>query len=194
MSFFNNLTHIISEKYFAKIPMNSTLADSQERWFNHLAKLKNEVLLDSEFWLNYWTDNPCMTKPTPEDALKLKHTPEELERFKYTYESACTDLHIALCTSLEALIEADRENLESTENLHQWHLMLKREMISRGYEGMTEQDSFYIDVEKKRKGLLISMDKARLEGICPFCNSKANVISYGEKWHCKACKKYWRKA
>ena len=182
--FFKNLAHEIGEKYFAKIPMNSTLADSTKRWFRHLTKLKNEVLLDSEFWLSYWSDNPCTLAPTEQDREQITHSSE----------CALNDFHFCLCTSLKALIEDDKENLESTENLHQFHVLVRNEMISRHYEGMTETDSFIVDINKKNKGQLISMDKARLEGICPYCSSKEHVISYGDKWKCNKCKKYFRKA
>jgi hypothetical protein len=178
------LAHEIGNKYFAKIPMNSTLADSPERWFNYLAKLKFEVLTDAEFWLNYWSDNPCNTASTEQDK----------ERLKKSSESALNDFHFCLCTSLKMLIENDMENLESTLNLHEWHLIVKQEMINRGFEGMTEADSFYVDINKKNKGQLISLDEARKEGICPYCNSKEHVISYGDKWKCTVCNKYFRKA
>jgi hypothetical protein len=178
-----NLAHEIGTQYFAKIPMNSTLADGIERWNNHLTKLKNEVLLNSEFWLNYWTDNPCNNKPTEQDRENLKHSSE----------CALDDFHFCLCTSLKALIGDDKETLESTLNLHKWHLLVKEEMISRHYEGISETDSFKIDLNKKNKGQLISIDKARKEGICPYCNSKEHVISYGDKWKCTTCKRYFRK-
>jgi len=194
--FYENLTHIIGEKYQNKIPMNSTLADSKERWNNYLTKLKFEVCTDSEFWLNYWTDNPCTTKPTPEDAEKLKRTPEELEKFNYTYQFALTDLHFCLCTSLKALIEDDKEGLESTENLHQWHLLLKKEMISRGYEGMTPTDSFEIEIAEKHSGHYITekiKEVFRHSGDkCIHCGS-VNIVSNGNMWTCKDCKKSFRK-
>lgn len=177
------IKHSVYERYFGKIPMNSTLADSKERWFNHLSKLKFESATDKEFWLSYWTDNPCNIMPSEQDREYLKKCGEEVLDI----------LYFSLCTSLMALIENDRENLDSTENLHQFHLLVKNEMISRGYEGMTEQDSFTLDVNKKNKGQLISMDKARTEGICPYCNSKEHIISYGDKWKCNHCNKYFRK-
>jgi hypothetical protein len=182
--FYENLKHAIYENYFAKIPMNSTLADSTERWFNQLAKLKFESATDKEFLLNYLSDHPCDIKPTENDKEWLTHVSEDVLNI----------LHFSLCTSLMALIEDDKENLESTENLHQFHLLVKAEMIRRGYEGMTETDSFIVDINKKNKGQLISIDKARKEGICPYCNSKEHIISYGDKWKCTACKKYFRKA
>ncbi len=182
--FFENLSHVIGEKYFAKIPFNSKIADSNERWMRLLNKLKMETVTDSEFWLNYWTQNPCTQAPTLEDK----------EYLKRACEGALDDFHFCLCTSLKELIANDYENLESTENLHQYHLLVKAEMLRRGIQGVTPTDSFPIDIANKNKGQLISMDKARTEGICPYCNSKTNVISYGDKWHCKKCKKYWRKA
>jgi len=163
--------------------MNSTLADSKERWFNHLAKLKQEAVLDREFWLNYWLDNPCNIKPSEKDREQLTHSSE----------CALDDYHFCLCTSLMALIGDNKENLESTENLHQFHVLVRNEMIGRHYEGMTEQDSFEIEIAKKRNGQIIDINKARIEGICPYCNSKTNVISYGDKWKCNKCKKYFRK-
>ena len=181
---FEHLKHMIYENYFAKIPMNSTFADSHERWFALLAKLKFESATDKEFLLNYFTDNPCNTKPTSEDKEYLKHVSEDVLNI----------LHFSLCTSLMMLIGDDKENLESTENLHQFHILVRNEMISRNYEGMTETDSFILDISKKNKGQLISMDKARREGICPYCNSKEHVISYGDKWKCTKCNKYIRKA
>jgi hypothetical protein len=189
--FYTDLAHEIYENYFQKIPMNSTLADSHERWFALLAKLKFESASDEEFWLNYWTDHPCLTKPTEQDQKKLQsgNRPDGLG-FGDEPLNLCD---LALCTSLKALIENDYENLESTENLHQYQLLTKAELKRRGFE-TTLEDSFIVDINKKNRGQLISMTKARREGICPYCNSKEHVISYGDKWKCNKCNKYIRKA
>jgi len=69
-------------------------------------------------------------------------------------------------------------------------------MISRGYEGMTKEDSFEIDVANKRKGLLISenqKEQLRQTGEkCIYCGSDS-IISNGNMWTCKNCKKSFRK-
>lgn len=183
--FFENLSHIIGEKYFQKIPMNSTLADSTERWFRHLAKLKFETCTDNEFWLSYWIDNPCMTKPTPEDR----------ERLKKTLESVLVDYELVLCTSLKMLIANDMENLTSTENLHQYHLMIKEELKRRDIPVQPE-DSFIIDIKAKKEGKLITEQKKeqlRQSGEkCIHCGSD-NIISNGNMWTCSNCKKSFRK-
>ena len=147
-------------------------------------KERMKKVLDSEFWLNYWIEHPCLNAPTPEDLKYLKDK---------RYLSPLIDYELTLCTSLKALIENNMENLESTENLHQFHLTLKEELKNRDIPIQAE-DSFILDINKKNKGQLISIDKARKEGICPYCNSKTNVISYGDKWKCNKCKKYFRKA
>ena len=182
--FYADLAHVIGENYSAKVPFNSKLRESKDRWFNHLDKLRFETVTDEEFWLNYWSYNPCNIKPTEHDKKQLTHSSE----------SALEDFHFCLCTSLKALIEADKEKLESTENLHQFYLLVKNEMLSRNYEGLTATDSFILDINKKTKGQLISMTESRKKGICPYCHSKDHIQSYGDKWKCTLCMKYFRKA
>ncbi len=147
-------------------------------------KKREEKTLNSEYWLEYWLKNPCLEAPTPENIEYLRNK---------QFVTPLVDYEMLLCTSLKELIAHDYENLTSTENLHQFHLILKAELKRRGIP-VLDRDSFLIDVNNKKQGKIITEEKVRREGVCPECNSKEHVISYGDKWKCKLHNKYWRKA
>jgi hypothetical protein len=186
--FLKDLSETIAHESCERRPLITKRISNFDTVWQALAdKTDRELVLDDKYWLEHWTEYPCDSKPTQEDRDFLKRASER----------TLDNYHFCLCTSLKALILNDMENLESTENLHQFHLIIKAEMLNRHIEGVNPMDSFLIDVANKKLGNLTNIEKlmiqARAEGVCPQCKTKEFVISYGDKWHCKLHKKYWRK-
>lgn len=187
MGFYEQLNRAILSKYHSEMPsLDSNLRANKTRWFNHLEKLYEQIIMDSKYWLNYWLSCNWLKAPTKADKQEVKSLNDD-------------DLiHICVClaTSLKGILFEDYENTSMANSLHELWKLAEKESNKRGFG--VDLDPYEVELSRKKKGVLINeaklWEKARIEGsICPHCQSY-EVRSYNkEEWKCHSCGKRFRK-
>ena len=158
--------------------------------YEEIASKRDEVrakIIEKTNWSSFWQFHKDMlTNPTQ----------NELEHLKQMSNHELIDFFKLVCLSLKQLINNNLESSEIAQNLHGYYKLIKKEINSRPrMPQLPQKDAFieYCQNKQQYKEDLEKMERCRELGICPKCESKDNVISYGDKWKCTSCKRYFRK-
>jgi len=176
-----NLRGLINQQF----PDKTKEALHVNEYFERRDKAR-EKLITSTNWASYWQFNSNMLNAPSSD---------ETEHLKQMSNHELIDYFKLVCLSLKQLVNNNLERSEQARILHAYYLMIKNQINSRDMCKLPKTDAFleYVQHKKHYKDELEKIERCRELGICPKCESKENVISYGDKWKCTSCNSYFRK-
>jgi hypothetical protein len=164
-----------------KPSLYSQLRLNTNEWYKRLQNIRIDTCSDNRFWLTFWRGKD-VTKPTLED----------LEQLKQLREDSLNSIQLVLAVSLKYLIINHCGKTELARNLNEYWLIGNKELKKRGYETL-DFNPYDIDMKAVSDNSMLTKQQCFIEGVCPECKSKAFVISNGNMWLCKKCKRNFKK-
>ena len=191
IGFFGNLNEYLIERVNALISDKQKLSLMNPReYFAHRALMEQNVIQNVVHWQNYFETCGYLTYPTVQDR-------DVIADCNNVSDSDLMTFTVILNHALKGYIDSYAENTANCFMLHEFYKLLKEETAKRpslsfypSGDGFTD----YLESRIERHEQERKLEDARHSGlICIYCGS-TNVKSYdSQKWHCKDCKRFFRK-
>ncbi len=160
---------------------------TQSAYFQKRAEIEKELILNGVNWYSYFENCEFLKEPTREDA----------EFVKTLSNGDLLDMLVVVGKGLRGFVDAYEEEDVHCEMLHDFYLLLKREIKLRpNLNYIPTGDGFldYLESREARKEIENKKLNARIKGnLCIFCESE-NVRSNGNMWKCLDCNRQFRKS
>jgi len=187
LGFFGEIGQYLVEMVTGKFSDKMRLENPTVKMYVHKrSEIERDLIRNGINWHSFFESCDFMRLPTEEDK----------EFVKTLSNGDLLDMLHIMILALKGYIDAFEETSLNCEILHEFYLLLKKEIELRpNLSFMPKGDGFldYLESREERKDLLDRKQNARYTGeMCIFCES-TNIRSNGSMWVCVDCHRSFRK-